>query len=62
MTVNGQLMDQPMYYELEWFLKLFERGDLEECQRWYGMIHLVMDVMDEARRSAGIIFAADCNA
>ena len=61
-TVNGQLMDQPMYYELEWFLKLFERGDLAECQRWYDMIHLVMDVMDEARRSAGIIFAADCKA
>lgn len=58
-TVNDQSETNRLVYELKAFEDCFQRQDLTTCHNWLSHTLAVMKVAVAARKSAGIIFAAD---
>lgn len=63
----GDISNQPgvkqieptLYYELGEFIKIIDRKDYEECYRLLDHSLLVMELLEEARKDAGIVFDRD---
>lgn len=56
---NLQTNDNLLYYELVAFKKMYESQDLNGCYDLLTYSSSVMNVLDNARQSAGIVFPAD---
>lgn len=56
---NAQTTNNPLYYELVDFVKMYHRGDYEQCYELLEYSYGVMQTLDQARQDAGIVFAAD---
>lgn len=57
--LNAQTTDNYLYYELLAFKEMFETDDFDRCYELLEHSHSVMEVFEKARKSAGIVFAAD---
>ena len=54
-----QQNDIALYYELQDFRDIFKIDDYERCLQLLAYSRTVMEVYEEARRDAGILFPAD---
>jgi predicted dehydrogenase len=57
--LNAQTTTNRLYYELLVFKEIYEKKDFKTCYDLMDYSHSVMKVLDEARKDAGIVFAAD---
>ncbi|WP_442603195.1 Gfo/Idh/MocA family protein [Paenibacillus sp. KN14-4R] len=48
-----------MYYEVQHFIELIQKGELESATNSFANSMIVMEVMDEARRQLGLVYPAD---
>lgn len=51
--------DIALYYEVKDFVDMVQHGKYEECYELLDYSHLVMEVYEQARKDAGIVFKAD---
>ena len=51
--------DIALYYEIKDFIKIIEDQDYDACEALLNYSNDVMEVLEQARKKAGIIFAAD---
>ena len=58
-TMNRQPDGHQWYYELLGLSELLGKNDLDECYRRLDLTLQVMEVLEDARTKAGIIFPAD---
>lgn len=58
-TLNSQVLSQKLSYELDTFQKIIDDNDYPACERLLAHSLLVLNVIADARRRAGICFAAD---
>lgn len=64
-TNNGTILpsvkqeDIALYYEIKDFMRMIEEQDYEACEALLAYSNEVMEVLEEARKKAGIYFAAD---
>lgn len=57
--LNNQTTSNYLYYELLDFKEIFDQQDFDQCYKLLEHSHAVMEVFEKARKTAGIVFAAD---
>ncbi|MFB3164936.1 Gfo/Idh/MocA family oxidoreductase [Neobacillus sp. 179-J 1A1 HS] len=57
--LNSQTTINTLYYELLTFKEIFDNKDFERCNQLLDYSHSVMEVYEQARKTADIIFPAD---
>lgn len=57
--LNAQTKTNRLYYEVAEFHKIYENRDFERCYDLLDYTKTVVDVLEAARKDAGIIYAAD---
>ncbi|WP_209123618.1 Gfo/Idh/MocA family protein [Alkalihalobacillus sp. BA299] len=57
--LNAQTNPNKLYYELVAFNKIYKEKDLDLCYELLDYSYSVMQVLEAARKDAGIVFAAD---
>lgn len=57
--LNNQITSNYLYYELLVFKEIYDNKDFETCSELLDHSRTVMEVYEETRKSAGIIFSAD---
>lgn len=57
--LNMQKHDNRLYYEIQAFYDIFTKRDYDRCYELLDYSRSVMEMLEKARKSAGIIFAAD---
>lgn len=58
--LNNQVTENLLYYELENFRDIFIKKDFAKCNLLLEHSYSVMKIFEEARKTANIIFPADC--
>lgn len=58
-TINLQTKDNHLIYEVEAFAKVMSDSDYSSCYQWLEHTSNVVSALEQARKSAGIIFPAD---
>ncbi|MCM3766747.1 Gfo/Idh/MocA family protein [Neobacillus niacini] len=58
-TLNQQTTQNSLYYELVAFREIYKSQDFDRCYQLLDYSRSVMDMLVEARKDAGIVFAAD---
>lgn len=58
-TISIEQNNNHMYYEIEAFAKMFENNDMDQCLNILSYSRDVLEVIETARKDAGIIFDAD---
>ncbi|NLM13082.1 MAG: Gfo/Idh/MocA family oxidoreductase [Epulopiscium sp.] len=58
-VINLQQSDNHLVYEFESFTKVVNEQDYDTCYKWLGHTRSVVQVVEKARKFAGIVFPAD---
>jgi scyllo-inositol 2-dehydrogenase (NADP+) len=58
-VLNEQTNPNKLYYELKTFRDIYENEDYDRCYELLDYSCTVLDIVEQARKSAGIVFAAD---
>lgn len=58
-SLNNQTHENRLYYEIQAFYDIFAKKDYEKCYELLNYSRSVMEMLEQARKSAGIVFDAD---
>lgn len=56
---DGQSGQRPWYFEIKGMEEIVAAGDYEQCFKRLELTEMVVEILEKARRTAGITFAAD---